>query len=117
MSNPVSWTVEATLRPGQADAFRDLMGEMIASTRDGEPGARRYEWFLADDSVHILETYADSDAGMLHLGNLAQKFAERLMGIADITRVCVYGEPTDELRGALAGFGAEFRAPLGGFVR
>ncbi|MEM1451082.1 MAG: antibiotic biosynthesis monooxygenase [Planctomycetota bacterium] len=117
MTDRVSWTVEATLKPGQADAFRDLMGEMVASTRDGEPGAQRYEWFIADDSVHILETYTDAEAGLIHLGNLGQTFAERLMSLAELTRVCVYGEPTDELRAALAGFGAEFREPLGGFVR
>ena len=117
MSKRVSWNVEATIQPGQAEAFRDLMEEMVASTRDGEPDALRYEWFASGDSVHILETYTDSEAGLTHLGNLSQHFAERLMTLADIKRVCVYGEPTDDLRDALASFGADFLAPLGGFAR
>ena len=117
MDKRISWNVEATIKDGQLGAFRDLMEEMVASTCEGEPGAVRYEWFGAGDAVHILETYADSDAGLAHLGNLGQRFAERLMTLADIKRVCVYGKPTDELRQALAGFDAEFFDPLGGFVR
>lgn len=117
MNEHVSWNVEATIQPGQAEAFHALMEEMVASTRDREPGALRYEWFVSGDSVHILETYADSAAGMVHVANLGQHFVARLMAVVEITRLCVYGRPSDELREALASLGAEFRAPLGGFAR
>jgi len=117
MTKQVSWNVEATIKPGQLEAFHTLKDEMIASTRDGEPDTLRYQWFIAGDSVHILETYGTSEAGMAHLATLGQRFAERLMAACEIQRLFVYGEPSDELRAALGMLGAQYMTPVGGFSR
>lgn len=118
MSDSISWVLAVAVKDGKQDDFRDLMGEMVASTRD-EPGAQAYEWFVTDDGgqVHIYERYADNDATMTHMGNFGSKFAERFFGCVDPIGMWVYGEPNDDVRGALAAAGPQFLGSYGGFAR
>jgi len=118
MSNNVSWNLQLNINDGSQDAFRSLMEEMVAATRE-EAGALCYEWFISDDgsSCHINERYADSAAMMVHLGNFGATFAERFMSMVVPTAFVVYGEASDEVKGALAGFGPAFYGTLGGFNR
>ena len=116
MAHPVSWTLELSVSASDLDAFRELMHEMVASTRN-EPGALAYSWFHRDGEVHIYERYADSEATLQHLGNFGQHFMDRFLALARPTRFSVYGEPNDTVREALAGFGAVHYATFGGFVR
>ena len=69
MSDTVSWNVHMSVREGQLNDARELMTEMVESTR-GEVGTLGYEWFLGADGTvcHLNERYADSDAAMVHLG-------------------------------------------------
>ena len=92
---------------------------MVEATRANEPSTLSYEWFITDDnkSCHIYERYADSDAVMTHLGAFGEKFAERILAISEPTRFMVYGNPSEDARKALSGFGAVFLAPIGGFAR
>ncbi len=118
MSDTVSWMLMLSVKDGHHDAFRDVMEEMVASTRN-EAGALIYEWFVSDDgsSVHIYERYADSEATLAHLGAFGENFAERFFGAADPTGFHVYGNPDDATREALTGAGADFLGPFGGFAR
>jgi quinol monooxygenase YgiN len=118
MSSVVSWNLRLSIHEGRLEEFRTLMQEMVASTQ-AEAGTQGYEWFLSEDgtSCHINERYADSDAVMVHLGNFGANFADRLLGCATPTSIDVYGDPSDEVRAALAGFGAVHHRPFGGFSR
>ena len=94
------------------------MAEMVGSTR-AETGAIDYEWFLSDDGTvcHICEKYADSAAALEHLGNFGTKFAERFLACFSPTSLHVYGNPSDEVRGVMDGFGAHYLGPIAGFSR
>ena len=118
MSNVVSWSLQMSVREGRLDDAKALVPEMVAATRD-EAGALTYEYFLSDDgtSCHIYERYADSDAVMAHLGNFGANFADRFMACFEPTSLSVYGQPSDEVRAALDGFGAVYLATLDGFRR
>jgi quinol monooxygenase YgiN len=118
MSDDVSWNLQLAVRDGGLDEARALMVEMIAATRD-EAGALAYEWHFSADGTtcHINERYADSAAAMAHLGTFGSEFAERFLGVFSPTAFSVYGDPTDDLRAALAGFGAVHLERLGGFRR
>ena len=119
MSDAVSWVLELNVKDGQLDAFKALAQEMSETTQTDEPGATHYEWFIDDDgnTIHIFERYADSAATMIHLGNFGTKFAERFLACVDPARLMVYGDPSAEVRGALAGFGAAHMTQFNGFAR
>ena len=118
MSDAVSWNIQLAVQEGQLDAARELMGEMVSATR-AEEGALVYEWFLSDDEgvCHIYERYRDSAATLEHLGNFGANFAERFLACFTPTSLHVYGAPSDEVRGVLDGFGAQYLSPFGGFIR
>jgi quinol monooxygenase YgiN len=118
MNDIVSWMLEVSIKPGQLDTFKTLAEDLVQSTRT-EPGTLAYEWFLSEDnrSCHIYERYADSAAAMTHLGTFGEKFADRFMPLLDLQRLAVYGAPSDEVKGVLGGFGANFLGQLNGFAR
>lgn len=118
MDKQVSWLVEVDVKPGQLEAFKALVREMVESTRP-EPGTLSYEWFISDDGavVHIYERYADSEALLTHLNGFFEKFADRFGAAVDFKRFVVYGEPSDEVREALSVLNPVFFGTLDGFVR
>jgi quinol monooxygenase YgiN len=118
MSDEVHWVLEVNIKDGELDNFKAVMKDMVEATQN-EPGASNYEWFISEDgnSCHIYERYADSAATMTHLGSFGQNFAERFLAAVEPTRFVVYGNPNDEVRGALAGFGAVHMSQIGGFAR
>ncbi len=44
MSNAISWNTQMSVRENRLNDARDLMSEMVASTKQ-EQGAEGYEWF------------------------------------------------------------------------
>lgn len=118
MSNVVSWNLRLSINEGRLEDFRSLMEEMVQATQ-AESGTLSYEWFISSDeaSCHVHERYADSDAALAHLGKFGSDFAERFLACAQPTALCVYGEPSDETRSVLDGFGAVYMATFGGFSR
>jgi hypothetical protein len=54
---------------------------------------------------------------MIHLGAFGSKFAERFLSCVEPTGFSVYGDPSDDVRGVLDGFGAVYLGPFGGFAR
>jgi quinol monooxygenase YgiN len=117
MGDQISWQVELAVKPGQLDNFRALTGEMVESTR-GEPGVLSYERFVADDGkfVHVYERYADSAAALAHLRKFGKNFGERFLSMVDRRRFTVFGNPSDQLRELLDGFGATYLRPFGDFA-
>jgi quinol monooxygenase YgiN len=105
------------IHDGQDDVFRALADEMCAATAN-EVGVLNYEWSLSEDgkTCHVLERFADSDGVRAHNENVAA-YVERMVTIADIVSVEVYGSPDDGARKMLEGFGARFHRPYAGFVR
>jgi len=116
MSDTISWNLRLSVRDGQFEGARDLMEEMVESTRQ-ESGALGYEWFLTGNACHTQERYADSEAAVVHLGTFGERFAERFLQVFEPTGLWVYGEPNDEARAILDGFGAVYLSPFGGFTR
>ncbi|MGI9491906.1 MAG: putative quinol monooxygenase [Geminicoccaceae bacterium] len=119
MGDVVQWVLELNIKDGKFDAFEALMNEMVAATNANEPDALAYEWFVSDDrkSCHIYERYADSAAVMTHLGNFGAHFAKPFLDALEPTRLTVYGCPSDEAKGALAGLNAAFMEGIGGYSR
>lgn len=119
MSKVIEWVLEMDVRDGQGETMASLLDEMVAATEADEPGALHYEYYTNEDrsKVTVLERYADNAAAMTHLGNFGEKFAERFLGVFAPTRFTVYGPAGDDLRTALAAFGAAHMDHFKGFAR
>ena len=119
MSGNVHWLLELAINDGELDNFQALRAEMIEATQSDEPGTLIYEWFVSADNkqCHVYERYVDSAAVMVHLGNFGAKFADRFLAILTPERLTVYGDASEEVRGALAGFGAVHLSEEHGFAR
>lgn len=118
MTDTVGWLVELSVKPGQLDAFKALMEEMVAGTAE-EPGTRNYEWYISADgrTVHIWEKYADSDATLSHVTGFGEKWAPRFTDCVDMTRFVVYGNPTDAIKAVVGGWSPTYMQSWGGFAR
>jgi quinol monooxygenase YgiN len=114
----VSLLLELKLQPGTLNDWRRLVEEMVASTLE-EPGTLDYEWSISDDDTvcHIWERYADSYAMMVHNRTFDAKFAPSFTQLSTVTRMMVYGNPSDPVRQDLAAFNPVYLRPLGGFSR
>lgn len=119
MSDNVHWVVEIAIKDGELEKFKALMNEAVAATQASEPNTLNYEWFISDDnkSCHIYERCANSSATMTHLANFGEMFGERFMAVAEPRRLVLYGRPNDEVKRALAPFGAVHMNQIGGFKR
>src|SRR5262245_11818685 len=119
MEDQVSWVLELAIKPGELDAFKALLEEMVDGTSSAEPNTLAYRWFISDDggTVHSHERYADSEALVSHVNGFVAKWAERLLAAVDVTRFTVYGNPSAAAKELLDGFGAAYLGPLGGFSR
>lgn len=117
-SAPVSYNLRLTVREGKLDAFRALMQEMVAATKE-EPGTLVYEWFLSADgkTCQINELFADTDAHRIHGEAFGAKFAERFMQCIEVTGATVFGHPSAAARERLAGLSPVYLAAFGGFRR
>jgi len=117
MGDQIAWRVELAVKPGKLKNFLALTGEMVEATRD-EPGALSFQRFASDNGkfVHVYERYADSAAALAHLRKFATNFSGRFVSMVDRTRFTVYGNPNDELRALLDGFGATYMRPFGDFA-
>jgi autoinducer 2-degrading protein len=118
MENTISWVLEMTVKPGQLDTLKELMEQMVAAT-SAEPGATNYEWYLSEDgtTLHIYERYVDSDAAVAHGASFVANWAAQFMSCLDVTRLTVYGNPSESLRKAFESQGPTYLGTLGGFAR
>jgi quinol monooxygenase YgiN len=116
LGDQISRHVELAVKPGQIENFQALTGEMVDSARE-EPGVLNYERFVSDDGkfVHVYERYADSAAAVAHLRKFRKNFSERFLAMVVRTQFTVFGNPSDELRGLLDGFGVTYLRPFGDF--
>ena len=117
MSTAISWVFEAAIKPDGLDDYRALAQEISADNEAAEPGQTIFEWFIDDHDVHIYERYVDSAAAVSHVQRFVANFAGRFLSLCTPTRMSVYGEPSDELKEAIAGFNPRYLGPVAGHAK
>lgn len=115
---PVFYNLTLTIQDGQGDAFRALMADMVASTKQ-ESGTVVYEWYLGADgkTCHIHEMFADTAAYQVHSANFGEKFAARFMPLVTITGLTAYGNADAQAREMMSMLNPVFFEGIGGFRR
>jgi quinol monooxygenase YgiN len=117
VSTEISWVFEAAIKPDDLDEYGALAREISADNQAAEPGQEIFEWFVDGQDVHIYERYQDSAAAVAHVQRFVANFGAQFMSLCTPTRMSVYGEPSDELKEAVAGFNPRYLGPLAGHAR
>jgi len=109
MKQTVRLNVAMTVHGGKLPAFEEQAKAMIAGTRK-EPGALAYDWHFSADRkrCRLVETYANAAALLAHIqGPVVQQLLPKLLELAQVDRIEVYGDPGPEGTKMIASFGAE----------
>ena len=88
------------IHEGKLAEFKNGVDKCVSATKN-EEGAKLYDWFIDEDNLActVIETYKDSEAVLAHSGNVNELLG-KLMEISDFSGE-VFGNATDELKGAL----------------
>ena len=116
----VQWIVEFTIKESKLDDFKSITQEITKLVKLNESGAKSYQWFFSDDETKciITEWYLDQEAALAHLnGEGVIKLLPKLLEIADITRLEIYGNPGEEAKTRLERLGAKSFHFFTGFTR
>lgn len=114
----IGYVVELTINDGGLDKFKELAAGYAATVEANEATTTTYQWYLAEDNSKCLlhEAFTDSDALLQHLANVGPSLPD-LLAVAPITRVEVFGTPSDAAREALDGLGSTYYPHFVGFQR
>jgi len=114
----IGYVIELTINDGGLDTFKELAAGYAAAAEENEPGTTTYQWYLAEDNSKCLlhESFTDSEALLQHLANVGPSLPD-LLAVSPITRVEVFGTPSDAAREALDGLGSIYFPHFTGFQR
>ena len=118
MSSCIVTDFQLSIKEGKLEEFKAFVKTMIQITDVNEPDTLAYEWYInANGSeCHLLETFKDSEAFLIHLGNVGHMF-DTLFQFATMTRAKIYGSPSEELRQSLDPLGVEYFGQFNGVAR
>ena len=118
MSGYIVTDFQLSISDGKLEDFKSIVNTMVEITELNEPSTLVYEYHINEDGTecHLLETFKDSDAFMIHLGNVGHLF-DALFESATMIGAKIYGSPSAELQQALDPLGVEYFAQLNGIKR
>ncbi|SDK34526.1 Quinol monooxygenase YgiN [Agrobacterium fabrum] len=118
MRQDIYWVCVFKVQPIHFDDFKAIVRPLVEMTRK-EEGSMAYEYNVSDDrsTIHIIEHYRSSAAVVHHVQETFSQFAERFTALATVSSFVVYGEPNEEARTILDGFGAVYLSNFDGFTK
>lgn len=109
MSN-IQLTAKFAIKDGKIEEAKKIARTCMAIVKEKEEGKGllQYDWFFSSDEkeCHVRETYKDSDAVMVHMGNLGEALGQ-LLQISTLTGE-VYGKLSAEVEETLKGLDVKF---------
>jgi quinol monooxygenase YgiN len=88
----------------------------ITDVQEKDYGVLTYHYFIDDGDrpqIHVFEEYESSKAHLDHFANIDQQAVGRLIELVQLSDPHYYGEPSDEERELLKGFGnVHYHRPL-----
>jgi hypothetical protein len=107
---------------GAARVGAAALGGLPADLYPGE--CQRRAWLCIDSgrdkACTVLSAWAPAcwaAAATFHLQRLVDNYAARLFSLCTPVSATVYGNPSEEVRAALAGFSPQYLSTLGGYTR
>jgi quinol monooxygenase YgiN len=111
---------EFTIEEGKIEEYKKLIEEMSRVVEASEPDTINYEFYLNRDETKCIvhETYANSEAVLAHNADIAsQTLLPKIFSVSRISRIDVYGNPSEELQKVLTSFRPQTYKLFAGFSR
>jgi len=91
------------IHDGMLNEFKELANQCLEAVKSNEPNTTQFDWYFNANETEcvVKEEYRDSAAVFVHMGNVGALLGKMLM-ISDM-ELEFYGNPSKELRIALAG--------------
>ena len=120
--NQIQFRAEITIQEGKIEEFKKLVRDMSRVVEANEPDTIGYQFYLnrADETKCIVsETYANSEAVLAHNAGVAlQTTLPKVFSVSRISRLDVYGNPSEELQKVLtSSFSPQIYNLFAGFSR
>jgi quinol monooxygenase YgiN len=120
-NNQIHSRAEITIEKGKIEEFKKLVQEMSRVVEANEPDTISFQYYLnRDDETKCIvnETYANSEAVLAHINGVAsQTILPKVFSASRISRLDVYGNPSEGLQKVLTSFGPQIYNPYAGFSR
>ena len=112
----IGWIVEAKIKDGKLEEFRQVVEEIVAATRK-EGGTLNYQYYVSDDGdVLVYERFATVESAHIHITNW-DNYAERWLAAAPGTRMVHLGNLPKELTSRHGALAPKMLKPFNGFAR
>src|SRR5215204_4790201 len=105
--NQIHFRAEFTIEEGKIEEFKKLVQDMSRVVEANEPDTINYQFYLnrAETKCIVNETYANSEAVFAHITGVAsQTILPKVFSVCRISRLDVYGNPSEELQKVLTSF-------------
>jgi len=100
----IQLTARFLIHEGKEEEFKSIAAQCMNIVKEKEKDTTlQYDWYFNDSNNEcvVRETYADSDAILIHIGNLGELLG-RFLEISDFYPE-IYGSPSEELMNAVGG--------------
>ena len=96
-----------TLDPKDLDEVVGIFESFIKDVQEKDHGVLAYHYFIDEDplTIHVIEWYESPQAMLDHYANLNLEAAGRLVALVKLSPLHYYGDPTQEEKAQMAGFG------------
>jgi quinol monooxygenase YgiN len=111
---------EFDIEDGKIERYKKLVQDMSRAVEANEPETTRYQFYLdgSETKCIVWETYTSSEAALAHVnGATSQTILPKIFNISKMTKVEVYGKPSEELRKAIIGSSPQSYNLFAGFSR
>ena len=105
-NNNIHFRAEVTIQEGKKEEYKKLIQDMSRVVEANEPDTINYRFYLnkSETECIIWETYANSEAVLAHINGVAsQTILPKVHSVSRISRLDVYGNPSEELQKVLTG--------------
>ena len=120
--NEIHFRAEFTIEEGRIEEYKKLVQDMSRVVEANEPDTINYRFYLnkSETECIVWETYANSEAVLAHINGVAsQTILPKVRSVSRISRLDVYGNPSEELQKVLTSFSPRPHTynPFAGFSR
>ena len=119
-NNRLEFRAEFNVEDGKIEECKKLILEMYKMVEVNEPDTLIQQIYFDKSETRCIvhEAYTNSEAAIAHAANMQRKYYfQRFCSISKVSRVEIYGKPSDEVQTTLTSFNPQTYNLFTGFSR